>query len=138
VVATFPVHAAEDVNARSSGPRGRAVVRELGYDGRRKRLRAWRTLLVQRSDELAELMHRENGKPVEDALGEVVLAVEHLSWAAANAEKVLGRRRVAPGMLAMNHSASTTYVPYGSSGHRPVELPGAHAARLDHLRARRR
>ncbi|HEY3714492.1 MAG TPA: aldehyde dehydrogenase family protein [Jatrophihabitantaceae bacterium] len=113
VVATFPVHTAEDVNAAVERARAAAPWwRELGYDGRRKRLRAWRTLLVQRSDELAELMHRENGKPVEDALGEVVLAVEHLSWAAANAEKVLGRRRVAPGMLAMNHSASTTYVPY--------------------------
>jgi len=117
VVATFPVHAAEDVNAAVERARVAAPWwRELGYDGRRKRLRAWRTLLVQRSDELAELMHRENGKPVEDALGEVVLAVEHLSWAAANAEKVLGRRRVAPGMLAMNHSASTTYVPYGVIG----------------------
>jgi len=117
VVATFPVHTAEDVNAAVEQARAAAPWwRELGYDGRRKRLRAWRTLLVQRSDELAELMHRENGKPVEDALGEVVLAVEHLSWAAANAEKVLGRRRVAPGMLAMNHSASTTYVPYGVVG----------------------
>jgi len=117
VVATFPVHTAEDVNAAVERARAAAPWwRELGYDGRRKRLRAWRTQLVQRSDELAELMHRENGKPVEDALGEVVLAVEHLSWAAANAEKVLGRRRVAPGMLAMNHSASTTYVPYGVVG----------------------
>jgi len=117
VVATFPVHTAADVNAAVERARGAAPWwRELGYDGRRKRMRAWRTLLVQRSDELAELMHRENGKPVEDALGEVVLAVEHLSWAAANAEKVLGRRRVAPGMLAMNHSASTTYVPYGVIG----------------------
>ena len=62
------------------------------------------------------LIHRENGKPVDDALGEVILAVEHVSWAAANAAKVLGRRRVAPGMLAMNHTASAEYVPYGVVG----------------------
>jgi acyl-CoA reductase-like NAD-dependent aldehyde dehydrogenase len=117
VVATFPVHTADDVNEAVGQARGAAAWwRELGYDGRRRRLRAWRTLLVQRSDELAELMHRENGKPLEDALGEVILAVEHLSWAAANASKVLGRRRVAPGMLAVNHTASTTYVPYGAVG----------------------
>jgi aldehyde dehydrogenase (NAD+) len=117
VVASFPVHTADDVNEAVERAREAAAWwRELGYEGRRRRLRAWRTSLVQRSDELAELMHRENGKPVDDALGEVILAVEHLSWAAANASKVLGRHRVAPGMLALNHTASTTYVPYGVVG----------------------
>jgi aldehyde dehydrogenase (NAD+) len=117
VVATFPVHSAAEVDAAVGRARdATAWWRELGFHGRRARLRAWRTLMVQRGDELAALMHRENGKPLEDALGEVVLAVEHLSWAAANAEKVLGRRRVAPGMLAVNHTASTTYVPFGVVG----------------------
>src|SRR5262249_17970032 len=117
VVAAFPVHTADDVNEAVERARGAAAWwRDLGYDGRRRRLRAWRTRLGQRSDELAELRPRENGKPVEDALGEVILAVEHLSWAAANASKVLGRHRVAPGMLAVNHTASTTYVPYGVVG----------------------
>ncbi len=117
VVATFPVHTAQDVNAAVEWARDAAAWwRELGHDGRRKRMRAWRTELVRRIDELAELMHRENGKPIGDAVGEVVLAVEHLSWAAANAARVLGRHRVAPGMLAMNHTASTTYVPYGVVG----------------------
>ena len=117
VVATFPVHNEADVRAAVDRARSAAGWwRELGHDGRRARMRAWRTLLVQRSDELAELVHRENGKPVDDALGEVILAVEHVSWAAANAAKVLGRRRVAPGMLAMNHTASAEYVPYGVVG----------------------
>jgi acyl-CoA reductase-like NAD-dependent aldehyde dehydrogenase len=117
VVASFPVHTVEDVTDAVARAHGAAEWwHALDYAGRRKRLRDWRTLLVQRSDELAELMHRENGKPVDDALSEVILAIEHLSWAAANAGRVLGRHRVAPGMLAMNHTASVTYVPYGVVG----------------------
>jgi succinate-semialdehyde dehydrogenase/glutarate-semialdehyde dehydrogenase len=117
VVGTFPVHTAEEVNAAVERARGAAAWwRDLGYAGRRARLRAWRTQLVQRIDELADLVHRENGKPVGDAVSEVVLAAEHLSWAAANAARVLGRHRVAPGMLAINQTASTTYVPYGVIG----------------------
>jgi acyl-CoA reductase-like NAD-dependent aldehyde dehydrogenase len=117
VVGTFPVHAAEDVNAAVARARGAATWwRDIGYDERGKRLRDWRRLLVRRSDELAELMHRENGKPVDDAVSEVILAVDHLSWAMAHAPRVLGRHRLVPGMLAMNHTASVTYVPYGVVG----------------------
>jgi acyl-CoA reductase-like NAD-dependent aldehyde dehydrogenase len=117
VIATFPVHAHADVSKAVERARGAAAWwRELGYDGRKRRMRAWRTLLVRRCDEFAELIHRENGKPVDDALGEIILAIEHVSWAASNAEKVLGRRRVAPGMLAMNHTASAEYVPFGVVG----------------------
>ncbi len=117
VIATFPVHAETDVSKAVERARGAATWwRDLGHDGRKRRMRAWRTLLVRRSDEFAELIHRENGKPVDDALGEIILAIEHVSWAASNAEKVLGRRRVAPGMLAMNHTASAEYVPFGVVG----------------------
>src|SRR6266536_2343190 len=117
VIATFPVHAESDVSKAVERARGAAAWwRDLGHDGRKRRMRAWRTLLVRRSAEFAELVHLENGKPVDDALGEIILAIEHVSWAASNAEKVLGRRRVAPGMLAMNHTASAEYVPFGVVG----------------------
>ena len=117
VVGTFPVHTAAEVNAAVDRARsGAAWWRELGYAGRRARLRAWRTRLVQRVDEIADLIHRENGKPVDDGFSEVVLAAAHLNWAAANAARVLGRRRVAPGMLAINHTASVSYLPYGVIG----------------------
>ena len=90
--------------------------RELGYAGRKQRLRAWRSLIATRMDEFAELIHRENGKPMFDAIGEIAIAVEHLDWAAGAAEKVLGRRRVGSGLLAMNHSATLEYLPYGVVG----------------------
>ena len=117
VVGTFPVHTAEDVNAAVARARGAATWwGDIGYDERGKRLRDWRRLLVRRSDELADLMHRENGKSVDDAVSEVILAIDHLSWASAHARRVLGRHRVVPGVLAMNHTASIRYVPYGVVG----------------------
>ena len=90
--------------------------RELGYDGRKRRLRAWRSLIAARMDEFADLIHRENGKPIFDAIGELSIAIEHLDWAAGSADKVLGRRKVGSGLLAMNHAASVEYLPYGVVG----------------------
>jgi len=83
LVASFPVHTAEDV--RSAVERARPAAlwwHELGFDGRKKRLRAWRSIIASRLDEFAELIHRENGKPAFDAIGELSLAIEHLDWAA--------------------------------------------------------
>ena len=117
VVGTFPVNTREQVVAAVERARPAATWwRELGYDARRKRLRAWRSLIASRMDEFAELIHRENGKPLFDASGELALAVEHLDWAAGAAEKVLGRRKVGSGLLAMNHTATLEYVPYGVVG----------------------
>ncbi|HJQ43941.1 MAG TPA: aldehyde dehydrogenase family protein [Jatrophihabitantaceae bacterium] len=117
VVATFPVHHAADVLAAVKRAEPAAIWwRELGYDGRKRRLRQWRSLIASRMDEFAELIHRENGKPLFDATGEIALAVEHLDWAAGHAERVLGRRKVKSGLLAANHRALLEYVPYGVVG----------------------
>ena len=88
VVASFPVHTVADVRAAVERARPAAVWwAELGFDGRKKRLRGWRTLLAKRIDELAALIHRENGKPVADAIGELAIAIAHLDWAAGNAPR---------------------------------------------------
>jgi acyl-CoA reductase-like NAD-dependent aldehyde dehydrogenase len=117
VVATFPIHTEADV--RAAVERAQAAAKwwkALGYDGRKKRLRSWRSIIANRMDELATLVHQENGKPVYDAIGELSLVVEHLDWASGHAPKVLGRRRVNSGLLAMNNSASIEYLPYGVIG----------------------
>ena len=62
-----------------------AIAKELGFDGRRRRLLAFKRVLARRCDELCELVHRENGKPTDDAFIEVLLATEHLDWAARRA-----------------------------------------------------
>src|SRR5687768_570326 len=66
----------------------------LGYDGRRERLLRWRSLIVRRIEELARLTSLETGKPDADAVVEATAAVEHLDWAARNAKRVLGPRRM--------------------------------------------
>ncbi len=117
VLASFDVHTASDVAAAVE--RARAAAGwwvDLGVAGRRGRLDAWRVQLVRRTDELAALIARENGKPVDDAVVEVTIAIAHLAWAARNAGRVLRRRRVNPGLLAVNHSAGVEYLPYGVVG----------------------
>ena len=116
-VGTFPEHDAAAVAAAVQ--QARAAARwwdELGEPDRRRRLRAWRADLVARTDELAALIHAENGKPVDDAVLEVTITVAHLSWAAGHARSVLGPRRVRPGLLAANHRARLDYRPYGVVG----------------------
>ncbi|HST66671.1 MAG TPA: aldehyde dehydrogenase family protein [Mycobacteriales bacterium] len=116
-VGTFPVHTAAEV--RSTVDRARAAAEwwdGLGFAGRARRLRTWQAQLATRSAELTELIHREGGKPVDDALIELASAVEHLHWAPANAARVLGRRSVRPGLLVANLAASVEYQPYGVIG----------------------
>ncbi|SHG44340.1 aldehyde dehydrogenase family protein [Geodermatophilus nigrescens] len=117
VVGVFPVHDADAV--RETVERARAAAQrwaELGFDGRRERLAAYRGYLARRMHELADLVHRENGKPHADAILEITLAIDHLAWAGAHARKTLGPRRVRAGMLAANHAAYLEYQPLGVVG----------------------
>ena len=117
VFATFPVHTEAEVNAAVGRARTAALWwQNLGPDGRKQRLDAWRVGLVKRMPEIAEAMHRENGKPVADAVLELSLAVDHLDWAAKNARKVLGQRRVPSGLLMANQAAYLEYQPLGVIG----------------------
>ena len=117
VLASFPIDTAGDVQAAVVRARTAAQWwRDIGFAGRRERLRVWRRGLVAGLTELGDLIHRENGKPVDDAIGEIAVAVAHLAWAARHAEPVLRRRTVWPGLLAINHAATVEYVPYGVVG----------------------
>lgn len=88
----------------------------LGVAGRRERLLRWRSRLASRIEELAELVHAEGGKPVAEAVVEVVTAVEHIDWAARNAKRVLGPRRVRSRLMLAEFSAHLEYQPYGVVG----------------------
>src|SRR3954468_728025 len=117
VVGVFPVHDTDAVRetverVRPAAERWRA----LGHDGHKQRLAAYRGYIARRMHELADLVHRENGKPHADAILEITLAVDHLAWASAHAKKTLGPRRVNPGMLAANHAAYLEYQPLGVVG----------------------
>src|SRR3954453_6697445 len=117
VVGVFPAHAAAAVRETVERARPAAEAwRELDFEGRKQRLAAYRGYLARRVHELADLVHRENGKPHADAISEITLSVGHLAWAAGHARRVLGPRRVSPGLLAANHAAWLEYQPLGVVG----------------------
>jgi acyl-CoA reductase-like NAD-dependent aldehyde dehydrogenase len=117
VLGTYPEHGPEEVAAAVERAREAALWwRAQGWDGRRAHLGAWKGVIARRVHELADLVHRENGKPHEDAVLEIILAVEHIAWAAGHARRVLGPRRVRAGLLAANQAAWLEYQPYGVVG----------------------
>ena len=117
VIATLPVHGVPEVGAAVARARAAATWwRALGFAGRRARLGAWKAHLAREMPVLVDLMHRENGKPVPDAQLELLLAIDHIAWAAKNAPKVLGPRRVSSGALMANQSATLEYQPLGVVG----------------------
>jgi acyl-CoA reductase-like NAD-dependent aldehyde dehydrogenase len=85
----------------------------LGFDGRKTRLLRWRSLLAERIEELAAVSNAETGKPVAEAVVETIGAIEHVDWAARNARRVLGPRRVRSKLVTVEHAAHLEYQPYG-------------------------
>lgn len=117
VVATLPVQGEAEV--REAVQRARKASQwwnELGFDGRRERLRAYAGVLTRRRDELLDLISRENGKPRVDALIEHTLALEHLAWAGKNARRVMKPRKVHGSMLLANVQPILEYQPLGVVG----------------------
>ncbi|MEZ5184184.1 MAG: aldehyde dehydrogenase family protein [Candidatus Nanopelagicales bacterium] len=117
VIGTFPIMEADAV--QETVDRARIAASwwvNLGFDGRRERLLKFKAIVAKRSKELAELVHAENGKPMDDALLEIILSVEHINWAALNAQSVLKRRSVRPGVLTLNQAAHVQYQALGVVG----------------------
>ncbi|MEU5693642.1 aldehyde dehydrogenase family protein [Actinosynnema sp. NPDC020468] len=117
VVGHHVVHTEADVHEAVRVARSAAAFwSDLGFDGRKARLDAWRRLLVKRLDEFQALISAETGKSADDARTEVALVIDHLHWAAKSASKVLGKRKVSSGLLMYNHAASLEYRPLGVVG----------------------
>ncbi|CAM3764741.1 aldehyde dehydrogenase family protein [Smaragdicoccus niigatensis] len=117
VVGSFPVQSAQEVNTTVEIARGAADWwGGLSYKERGKHLKRWAARITQNADELAELIHKENGKPLEDAHLELALALEHIGWGANNAEKKLKSESVFPGPLMANFEARIEYRPLGVVG----------------------
>ena len=72
--------------------------------------------MVRYSGRLAQLMHEETGKPLDDAKLEIILAVLHIDWAARHARRVLRPRRVRSGIAAINLASTVEYQPVGVVG----------------------
>jgi acyl-CoA reductase-like NAD-dependent aldehyde dehydrogenase len=114
VIATFPVCGTADVEAAVQRAREAATWwGGLGWKERRLKLLAWKSYITRYMGRLAELVHEETGKPLADAKLEILLAIVHLDWAAKNAGRVLGPRRVRSGMVSLNQAAILEYQPLG-------------------------
>jgi len=114
VIASFPVHGEADVGAAVRRAREAATWwAGLGWKERRLRLLAWKSHITRYMSRLAELVHEETGKPLSDAKLEILLAIVHIDWAAKNAARVLGPRRVRSGLVAVHQSAMLEYQPLG-------------------------
>ena len=117
VLATFPVHGRREVDAAVTAAREAASWwAGLGWSGRRIRLLAWKSYLVRYMARLAQLMHEETGKPLDDAKLEIITAVLHIDWAARHARRVLRPRRVRSGLAAINQASTLEYLPLGVVG----------------------
>lgn len=117
IIGEYPCDDADAV--RAAVTRARSALRwwtAQGVRGRKEWLLEFKRAIASRAEELAALISAETGKPSEDAILEVMLAVGHLEWAAKNAGKVLGRKRVSPGATMINQSAFVQYQPYGVVG----------------------
>ncbi len=117
VLATFPVHGRREVDAAVAQAREAAAWwAGLGWSGRRIRLLAWKSYLTRYMGRLAQLMHEETGKPLDDAKLEIILAIVHIDWAARHARRVLRPRRVRSGLFSVHQAATLEYQPLGVVG----------------------
>ncbi len=117
VVGVYAVDDAASVDAAVARARHTAAWWARGsFAERAQVLDQWKGVLTRRMAQLADVVHQETGKPHSDAQLEIGLAIDHLSWAAHHAGKVLGRRRVSSGLLLANNAASVEYLPLGVIG----------------------
>src|SRR5712691_11273074 len=117
VIATFPVFGQAEVNAAvERAHEAAAWWAGLGWKERQARLLAWKSHLTRYIGRLAELVHNETGKPLDDAKLEIVLAILHIDWAAKNARKVLRPRRLRSGLTALKQASYVQYAPLGVIG----------------------
>jgi len=117
VVGVHPIASKADVDAAVARAREAAEWWEaLGFDDRANHLLTWRSVVTRRIAQLADISHRETGKPHSDAQLEIAMTIEHIAWAAKHAEKVLGPQKVKSGLLAANQASTVEYKPLGVVG----------------------
>ena len=117
VVGTHPVSSKTEVDAAVARAREAADWwGALTFKERGEYLLTWRSVITRRIAQLADLSHRETGKPHGDAQLEIILAIDHIAWAAKHAKKVLGSQKVGSGLLMANQAATVEYRSLGVIG----------------------
>lgn len=112
-----PIASREDVRAAiARAKKAQAAWAVLPIEERCTRLLRFRDALVERADEIVEVVSRECGKPTQDALShEVFITTDLLTYYCKNAPKILAPREI--GMRLFKHKKSVVhYVPRGVVG----------------------
>ncbi|MFS8198351.1 aldehyde dehydrogenase family protein [Streptomyces sp. CWNU-52B] len=116
-VGEHPVHGPQEVaHAVEQARTAAAGWAALPAARRREHLLRWKRKIASSLDTVARSIAAETGKPHGDAELEVVLTLEHLDWAARNADRVLRGRRVRSGLTAVNQRAAVVHRPLGVIG----------------------
>jgi aldehyde dehydrogenase (NAD+) len=116
VIDSVPIHGPAEVDAAVA--RARVAAERWGalsFEARSEELTAFRRALAAGADALADLIHKENGKPELEAVTEVLMALGHVQHATSCAEAAMAPRRVSAGLLA-NFRATISYHPLGVVG----------------------
>lgn len=115
-VGTVAMHTAAEVDAAVARARVAAQSwSQLSFEARGEELTRFRKAIADHADELADLLHRENGKPELEAYTEVLMALGHVQHAIARAAHAMAPKKVSSGMLA-NYRATVSYHPLGVIG----------------------
>lgn len=116
LVGTVPIMSVSEVEqAVHSAHETAATWGSLDLKSRSAHLRRVRQAIVDRSDELAQVISKETGKPITDAWFEVFAACLLLTYSAHTAPKVLKPRSV-PTWPMIAKKGSINYSPYGVIG----------------------
>jgi succinate-semialdehyde dehydrogenase/glutarate-semialdehyde dehydrogenase len=81
---------AETRRAIEAAERALPAWRELSAKARANVLRRWYDLIIENQHDLAHIMTLEQGKPLPEALGEIVFAASYIEWYAEEAKRVYG------------------------------------------------
>lgn len=86
------IDTAEEVNQKLE--KGHAAFKEWSQVNAHKRsqlLFKWADKIMENKESIAEVMTKENGKPLKESLGEVDYAVSYVTWYAEEAKRIYGR-----------------------------------------------
>jgi len=117
VIASYKNFSADEVFAQVNLAQAASTRwQEFGFVARKRTLLKWASYITNNQKEIAQLIATECGKPLSDASLEVSIAIDHISWAAKNAEVIMRKQDRPAGLLMFNMKAQVQRSPLGTVG----------------------
>ncbi|TCP29628.1 succinate-semialdehyde dehydrogenase/glutarate-semialdehyde dehydrogenase [Scopulibacillus darangshiensis] len=92
IIKEVSVHTKEEINqALKNGHEGFKKWSKINAHERSRMLEKWAQKIQENKEEIAEVMTLENGKPLQESLGEVDYATSYIDWYAEEAKRIYGR-----------------------------------------------